>query len=87
MDQNATTAAASTGMTRAERRAAAALGGVFFLRMLGLFMVLPVLPLHAGAIPGATPLLAGLALGGWTWSTMNNRQLVANVEADLAQDG
>ncbi|WP_078031459.1 type VI secretion system membrane subunit TssM [Massilia sp. KIM] len=29
--------------------------------------------------------LAGLALGGWTWSTMNNRQLVANVEADLAQ--
>ncbi|MCD2518431.1 type VI secretion system membrane subunit TssM [Massilia sp. G4R7] len=29
--------------------------------------------------------VAGLALGGWTWSTMNNRQLVANVEADLAQ--
>ncbi|MEH6435953.1 type VI secretion system membrane subunit TssM [Massilia sp. DD77] len=29
--------------------------------------------------------LAGLALGGWTWSTMNNRQLVANVEADLVQ--
>ncbi len=65
MDQNATTPATTTGMTRAERRAAAALGAVFFLRMLGLFMVLPVLPLHAGSIPGATPLLAGLALGGY----------------------
>ncbi|MET0320172.1 MAG: type VI secretion system membrane subunit TssM [Duganella sp.] len=29
--------------------------------------------------------LAGLALGGWSWSYMANRQLVANVEADLAQ--
>ncbi|MRV74337.1 type VI secretion system membrane subunit TssM [Duganella sp. FT92W] len=29
--------------------------------------------------------VAGLALGGWSWSYMNNRQLVANVEADLQQ--
>lgn len=27
--------------------------------------------------------LLGLALGGWTWSYLGNRQLVANVEADL----
>ena len=27
----------------------------------------------------------GLALGGWSWSFMNNRQLVANVQADLDQ--
>jgi type VI secretion system protein ImpL len=30
----------------------------------------------------ATVLLGG-ALGGWSWSTMGNRQLVANVQADL----
>ncbi|GAB2844764.1 type VI secretion system membrane subunit TssM [Pseudoduganella ginsengisoli] len=29
--------------------------------------------------------IAGLALGGWSWSYMSNRQLVANVEADLQQ--
>ncbi|KQQ44387.1 type VI secretion protein VasK [Duganella sp. Leaf126] len=29
--------------------------------------------------------LVGLALGGWSWSYLANRQLVANVEADLAQ--
>lgn len=28
-------------------------------------------------------LVFGLALGGWTWSYMNNRQYVANVRADL----
>jgi type VI secretion system protein ImpL len=33
----------------------------------------------------AATALVGLALGGWSWSTMNNRQLTANVEADLAQ--
>ena len=29
--------------------------------------------------------LVGLALGGWSWSYLANRQLVNNVEADLAQ--
>ncbi|MDG4869251.1 MFS transporter, partial [Guyparkeria sp. 1SP6A2] len=32
-------------------------------RMLGLFMVLPVLALYADTLEGATPLLVGLALG------------------------
>jgi type VI secretion system protein ImpL len=27
--------------------------------------------------------LLGCALGGWSWSYMGNRQLVANVQADL----
>ncbi|WP_020655562.1 type VI secretion system membrane subunit TssM [Massilia niastensis] len=31
---------------------------------------------------GATILL-GAAMGGWSWSTMGNRQLVANVQSDL----
>jgi len=35
-----------------------------------------------GAFFAATILL-GCALGGWSWSTMGNRQLVANVQADL----
>ncbi|MFP5390530.1 MAG: type VI secretion system membrane subunit TssM, partial [Gammaproteobacteria bacterium] len=33
----------------------------------------------------AATAIVGLALGGWSWSYMNNRQLVENVEADLAQ--
>ena len=33
----------------------------------------------------AATALVGLALGGWSWSYMNNRQLVANVEKDLQQ--
>src|SRR5690606_23920237 len=39
------------------------LAGLLGLRMLGLFMVLPVLALHVREMPGATPLAAGLALG------------------------
>lgn len=35
-----------------------------------------------GAFFAATVLLGG-AMGGWSWSTMGNRQLVANVQADL----
>jgi type VI secretion system protein ImpL len=33
----------------------------------------------------AATALVGLALGGWSWSYMGNRQLVANVQADLNQ--
>ncbi len=55
----------STGsaLNRGEWRAAAALAAVLFLRMLGLFMIIPVLSLHAATLHGATPLLIGLALG------------------------
>ena len=45
------------------RRAVAALAGIFALRMLGLFMLLPVLAIYAAGLPGGTPLLIGLALG------------------------
>ncbi len=50
-------------MIGAERRAAGALAGIYALRMLGLFLVLPVLALAARDIPGATPALIGLAVG------------------------
>ncbi|HSS63858.1 MAG TPA: MFS transporter, partial [Gammaproteobacteria bacterium] len=46
-----------------ERRAAFSLAGIFSLRMLGLFMILPVFSLHAHEYAGHTPLLTGLAIG------------------------
>ena len=50
-------------MSASERRASAALAGIFTLRILGLFMILPVFSLHAESYQGYTPLLAGLAIG------------------------
>jgi len=49
----------------AERRAVAALAGIYAVRLLGLFLLLPVLALYAGDLPGGTPLLAGLAVGAY----------------------
>ena len=50
-------------MSRPERRAVAALSGIFSLRMLGLFMFLPVFSVHAHEYAGHTPLLIGVAIG------------------------
>jgi MFS family permease len=52
-------------MNDSERRAVAILAFVLMARLLGLFLLLPVLALHAGAMPGATPLLVGLAVGAY----------------------
>ena len=52
-------------MTSAEQRAAGSLAAVFAFRMLGLFMVLPVLATYGGSLPGATPLLIGVAIGAY----------------------
>jgi len=53
-------------MTRVELRAGVSLAGVFGLRMLGLFFILPVLAVHAPAIEGGGNLtLVGLALGAY----------------------
>lgn len=52
-------------MTSAEQRAASSLAAVFAFRMLGLFMVLPVLATYGGALQGATPLLIGIAIGAY----------------------
>ncbi len=51
------------GMSRVEWRAALSLSSVYALRMLGLFMILPVFALYAADLEGVTPALAGLALG------------------------
>ena len=53
-------------MTSVELRAGASLAGVFGLRMLGLFFILPVLVVHAPQIEGGADLtLVGLALGAY----------------------
>jgi MFS family permease len=50
-------------MTFSELKSTIILALIFASRMLGLFMVLPVLALYASKIEGATPLLIGIAAG------------------------
>ena len=50
-------------MNSSERRATAALGSIFALRMLGLFMIVPVFAVYGQQYRGATPALLGLAIG------------------------
>ncbi|PIX96335.1 MAG: MFS transporter [Hydrogenophilales bacterium CG_4_10_14_3_um_filter_63_21] len=51
-------------MTSTERRAAISLAGIFGLRMLGMFLILPVFALYAKTLPGGEDhTLIGLALG------------------------
>ena len=50
-------------MTPLERRSVGSLTLLYSFRMLGLFMVLPLLALYAADLPGASASLIGLALG------------------------
>lgn len=50
-------------MTPTERRAVTSLAGIMSLRMLGLFMILPVFSLYAHDLAASTPFLLGLAMG------------------------
>ncbi len=52
----------TSAMTSSEKRAISSLAGIYALRMLGLFMILPVLSLFAEQLDGATPALIGLAM-------------------------
>jgi MFS family permease len=55
---------ATERMNPAELRASLSLASVQSLRMLGLFMILPVLAIHARSLPeGGDPALLGIALG------------------------
>jgi MFS family permease len=59
-----TAALAATTMTAQERRSSASLAFIFALRMLGLFLVLPVFALEVHKYPGGDdPSLVGLAMG------------------------
>ncbi|MBF8292738.1 MAG: major facilitator transporter [Steroidobacteraceae bacterium] len=55
----------AAALSPSERQAVATLAVIYAVRMLGLFLLLPVLALHAGSLPGGTPLLAGLAVGAY----------------------
>jgi predicted MFS family arabinose efflux permease len=58
------TARSSSRMSGQEVRTSASLASIFALRMLGLFLILPVFAVHARTIPGGdSPALVGLALG------------------------
>ncbi len=50
-------------MSPHERRTAYSLAAVYMVRMLGLFMILPVFTVYGAELKGHTPLLIGLALG------------------------
>jgi MFS family permease len=50
-------------MTAHERRAAVSLASIFALRMMGLFMILPVFALYADGLEGVSSTQVGLAIG------------------------
>ncbi len=51
------------GFTSGERQAVAGISSLYFLRIIGLFLLYPVLSVYASKLPNSTPLLIGLALG------------------------
>lgn len=59
-------------LSHLEGRTTAVLSAIFGIRMLGLFIILPVFSLYTNHLIGATPFLIGLALGiyGLTQGTM-----------------
>ncbi|MEL6869848.1 MAG: MFS transporter [Pseudomonadota bacterium] len=60
-----TTRNTDAGITRSEFQFIARLSIVSVSRMFGLFMVLPVLAIWANDLVGATPVLVGIAVGGY----------------------
>jgi len=69
-------------MTATELRAGASLAGVFGLRMLGLFLILPVFAVHAPQLAGGDNLtLVGIALGAYGLS-----QAILQVPFGMASD-
>ena len=49
-------------MSEQEKRASLGLAGIFSMRMLGLFMILPVMALYTEHLDGITPVLLGLSI-------------------------
>jgi MFS family permease len=55
----------SSSLNKTEWQAGISLASVYVLRMLGLFMVIPVIAVAAVAYPDYSPLWVGLAIGGY----------------------
>ena len=53
------------GFRQSEKRAVFVAALIAMLRMFGVFALLPVLSVYAASFPDATPLLIGLAVGGY----------------------
>lgn len=53
------------GLNRTEKKAAAALASIFGLRMLGLFLIMPVLAIYGQSYPDYSPFLVGIAIGAY----------------------
>ena len=54
-----------SGMTALERRASLSLAAIYMLRMIGMFLILPVFSVLARDLPGASPFLVGLAISAY----------------------
>lgn len=54
-----------SGLNRVEKKAAFSLASVFGVRMLGLFMILPVFAIYGEHLTGYSPLWIGLAIGAY----------------------
>ena len=52
-------------MTSIERRSVGALAAIYASRMLGMFLMLPVLALYAHTLPDYSPEMLGLAMGAY----------------------
>ncbi|NQY36230.1 MAG: MFS transporter [Alteromonadaceae bacterium] len=55
----------TTGLNNIEKKAAFSLAAVFGLRMLGLFMILPVFAIYGEQLSGYSPVWLGLAIGAY----------------------
>ena len=54
-----------SGLNRIEKKAAFSLASVFGVRMLGLFMILPVFAIYGEQLTGYSPLWLGIAIGAY----------------------
>jgi len=48
-----------------EKRGVFSIAGIYGLRMMGLFLILPVFAMYAESLRDVTPMLVGLALGAY----------------------
>lgn len=71
----------SQAMNPLERRAVAGLAGIYASRMLGLFLILPVLTLYTHDMPGYSGLWVGVAIGAYGLT-----QAVFQVPLGMASD-
>ena len=54
-----------TSFSSSETRAVSMLATLYVVRMLGLFMVLPLIAIYSADLAGTTPFLLGLAVGAY----------------------